>query len=77
LIVALFALVLVIAKYGAWLYGIYCYVQALRYRHPGLPYYGIVPTADQVLPAGRLYVRRWLFAWVVALGATVLGAMLF
>jgi hypothetical protein len=26
--------------------------------------------------AGRLYVRRWLFAWVVALGSTVLGAML-
>ena len=73
----LFALVLVVVKFGAWIYGIYCWVQALRHRRPGLPYYGIVPTADQVLPAGLPYVRRWLLAWLVALGATVLVAVLF
>ena len=77
MIALLFALVLVVVKFGAWLYGIYCWVQALRHRRPGLPYYGIVPTVDQVLPAGRSYVRRWPIAWLVALGSTMLIAVFF
>jgi sterol desaturase/sphingolipid hydroxylase (fatty acid hydroxylase superfamily) len=77
LILALFLLLFVIVKFGLWMYGSYCYVQALRHRRPGLPYYGMVPTPDQVLPAGRVYVRRWAIAWFAALGTTVLGAMLF
>ena len=76
MITVIVALVLVILNLGAWIYGVYCYLQAFRYRRPGLPHYGIIPTDDQVLPAGRLYVRRWAMAWLVALGTTMLGAML-
>ena len=72
----LLALILVTVNLGAWIYGVYCYLQAFRYRRPGLPHYGIIPTDDQVLPAGRLYVRRWAMAGLVALSTTMLGAML-
>lgn len=72
----LLALVLAIINIGAWIYGIYCYVQAFRFRRRGLPHYGLVLTVDQVEPAGQLYLRRWAAAWLVGLCSSVLGTLL-
>ena len=73
---AVLVLVLVVVNLGAWIYGIYCYVQAFRFRRRGLPHYGIMLTSDQLQPTGRIYLRRWIAAWVVGLGTSVLAAVL-
>ena len=72
----LLALVLAITNIGSWIYGIYCYMQAFRFRRRGLPHYGIILTIDQLQPAGQPYLRRWAAAWLVGLGSSVLGALL-
>ena len=72
----LFVLLLVIINLGSWLYGIYCYVQAFRFRRRGLPHYGIILTEDQVQREGLPYLRRWGVAWLVGLGTSVLGTLL-
>jgi hypothetical protein len=53
----LLALLLVIINLGSWIYGIYCYLQAFRFRRRSLPHYGIMLTVDQVQPAGLPYLR--------------------
>jgi hypothetical protein len=70
------ALALAIINLGAWIHGIYCYVQAFRLRRRGLPHYGIMLTSDQLQPAGRIYLRRWVGAWLVGLATSVLAAVL-
>jgi hypothetical protein len=72
----LLALALGITNLSAWIYGIYCYVQAFRFRRRGLPHYGLILTVDQLQPAGQAYLRRWAGAWLVGLGSSVLGALL-
>jgi hypothetical protein len=72
----LLTLVLAITNVGAWIYGIYCYVQAFRFRRRGLPHYGLIVTVDQLQPAGQPYLRRWAVAWLVGLGSSVLGTLL-
>jgi hypothetical protein len=72
----LLALLLVIINLGSWIYGIYCYAQAFRFRRRGLPHYGIILTGDQVQPAGLPYLRRWGWAWLVGFGTSVLVALL-
>jgi hypothetical protein len=71
----LLPLVLGITNLGAWIYGIYCYVQAFRFRRRGLPHYGLILTVDQLQPAGQQYLRRWAAAWLVGLGTSVLAAL--
>jgi formate hydrogenlyase subunit 4 len=74
--VALAAAVLALAV-AAWLHGVYCYVQMVRHRRPGVPLFSVIWPTEYLTPRGREFRRRalWSYAAVglLALLLIVLG----
>ena len=48
---------------GLWAYGVYCYVQMVRHRQPGVPALAVVWPADRLTPLGLEYRRRALWSY--------------
>jgi hypothetical protein len=57
--VGVIALVLALLA-AAWVYGIYCYVQMVRHRRPGIPALSMLWPADYLSEQGRHYRSRAL-----------------
>ena len=74
LIVAAAVLALAVA---AWAYGVYCYVQMVRHRQPGIPALSMVWPAEHLTKRGLEFRRRALLSYggftVLALLLAVLG----
>ncbi|MGH7508930.1 MAG: hypothetical protein ACREMZ_05625 [Gemmatimonadales bacterium] len=61
--IALAALVLALAL-AAWAYGVYCYVQMVRHRRPGVPAFSIVWPMESLTERGLEFRRRALWSYV-------------
>jgi hypothetical protein len=69
---ALASLILALAV-AAWAYGVYCYVQMVRHRRPGVSGLTLMWPRERLTEAGAEYRRRalWSYAAVVALLVSV------
>jgi hypothetical protein len=47
-----------------WAYGIYCYVQMVRHRHPGVPRHSLLWPAEYLTERGREFRSRALRSYV-------------
>jgi hypothetical protein len=47
----------------AWVYGVYCYMQMVRHRRPGVPMYSVVWPAESLTEQGLMYRRRALWSY--------------
>ncbi len=58
---------------AAWVYGVYCYVQMVRHRRPGVSGFTIMWPREHLTEIGAEYRRRalWSYAVVVALLVSV------
>ena len=76
---ALAALVLALAV-AAWAYGVYCYVQMVRHRQPGVPMLSLFWPAEYLTGRGLEFRRRALWSYaafgVLALLLILLGRLL-
>ena len=61
---ALIALVLAL-MIVAWMYGIYCYIQMVRHRRPGIPASSLLWPPGFLTPEGREFRRRALWSYAV------------
>jgi hypothetical protein len=61
------ALVSLIMAVGiaAWIYGIYCYVQMVRNRRPGVPLFSMMWPVQFLTERGRRFRRRALLSYGV------------
>jgi hypothetical protein len=61
----------------AWAYGVYCYVQMVRHRKPGVPAVSVAWPAERLTKQGLEYRRRALWSYaafaVLALLLVMLG----
>jgi predicted metal-binding membrane protein len=61
----------------AWAYGVYCYVQMVRHRQPGVPALSVVWPAERLTKQGLEFRRRALWSYaafaVFALLLVMLG----
>lgn len=62
MMIALAAVVLALAI-AAWIHGIYCYVQMVRHRRPGVPLFSLVWPSDFLSPRGIEFRRRALWSY--------------
>jgi hypothetical protein len=63
---------------GSFLYGAYCAIQVFQHRLPkSRPQRNIIPTDDQLDPAGRRFFRLALKAWALAIGVILLATLVF
>jgi hypothetical protein len=69
---ALTAVVLALAI-AAWVYGVYCYVQMVRHRRPGVPILSMMWPAQFLTERGREFRRRALLSYGVF---AILGLLL-
>jgi hypothetical protein len=69
---ALTAVILAIAI-AAWVYGVYCYVQMIRHRRPGVPVLSMMWPAQFLTERGQEFRRRALLSYGVF---AVLGLLL-
>lgn len=60
---ALPALVLALAV-AAWAYGVYCYVQMVRHRQPGVPRLSMVWPTQYLTERGLEFRRRALWSYL-------------
>ncbi|HJR18017.1 MAG TPA: hypothetical protein VJ808_14295 [Gemmatimonadales bacterium] len=64
-----------------WSYGVYCYVQMVRHRRPGVPIFSIIWPTEKLTRPGVEFRRRALWSYgffaVVALLLIVLATMNF
>ena len=69
---ALASLIMALAV-AAWAYGVYCYVQMVRHRRPGVSGFTVIWPRDRLTAIGAEYRRRalWSYAVVVALLVSV------
>jgi hypothetical protein len=62
---------------AAWGYGVYCYIQMVRHRQPGIPALSVVWPAECLTKRGLEFRRRALWSYAVfaalALFLVVLG----
>jgi hypothetical protein len=56
------ALVLALAVV-AWVYGVYCYIQMVRHRRPGVSMLSVVWPAEYLTERGREFRRRALWSY--------------
>jgi len=72
------SLVLALAA-AVWAYGVYCYVQMLRHRRPGVPMLSVVWPLENLTERGREFRRRALLSYaafgVLALLLILLGML--
>lgn len=61
---ALAAVVMALAM-AAWAYGVYCYVQMVRHRRPGVPALSMMWPAEYLTERGREFRRRALWSYAV------------
>jgi hypothetical protein len=63
-----------------WVYGIYCYIQMVRHRRPGVSPLELAWTPDRLTPRGLEYRRRALWSYaafgILAVLLVVLGSLL-
>jgi hypothetical protein len=60
----------------AWVYGIFCYIQMVRHRRPGVPASSLLWPPEYLTEEGRQFRRRALRSYgVFALLAVVLVAL--
>ena len=75
---AVAALLLALAI-AAWAYGVYCYVQMVRHRRPGVPLFSMVWPAEYLTERGLEFRRRALLTYaafgVLALLLILLGRL--
>jgi hypothetical protein len=73
---AIAAVVLALAAV-AWGYGVYCYIQMVRHRQPGVPPFSMVWPADRLTKQGLEFRRRALSSYaaftVLAVVLMILG----
>jgi hypothetical protein len=69
------ALVLALAIV-AWAYGVYCYVQMVRHRRPGVPALSMVWPAEYLTKRGLEFRRRALWSYAAFGGLAVLLILL-
>ena len=71
------AAVILALAVAAWTYGVYCYVQMVRHRQPGIPALSVVWPAEHLTKRGLDFRRRALLSYggftVLALVLVVLG----
>jgi hypothetical protein len=74
--VAAAALLLALAV-AVWAYGVYCYVQMMRHRRPGIPLFSIVWPAEYLTARGLEFRRKALWSYaafaLLALALILLG----
>ena len=49
----------------AWMYGIYCYIQMVRHRRPGIPASSLLWPPGFLTAEGREFRRRALWSYAV------------
>jgi hypothetical protein len=63
---------------AAWAYGVYCYIQMVRHRLPGVPALSMLWPAERLTKRGLEFRRRALWTYaafaVLALLLMILGA---
>ena len=63
-----------------WLYGVYCYIQMVRHRRPGVDPLEVAWSPDRLTPLGVEYRRRALRSYaafgILAVLLMVAGSML-
>jgi hypothetical protein len=59
---ALFATVLALMV-AAWVYGIYCYIQMVRHRRPGVPASSLLWPPQYLTERGQKFRRRALWSY--------------
>jgi hypothetical protein len=63
-----------------WVYGVYCYVQMVRHRRPGVSPFELAWSPDRLTPVGLEYRRRALRSYaafgILAILLMVLGSLL-
>ena len=63
-----------------WVYGIYCYVQMVRHRRPGVSPLELAWSSDRLTPLGLEYRRRALRSYaafgILAILLMVFGSLL-
>jgi hypothetical protein len=63
-----------------WVYGVYCYVQMVRHRRPGVSPFELAWSPDRLTPVGLEYRRRGLRIYaafgILAILLMVLGSLL-
>jgi hypothetical protein len=61
----------------AWAYGVYCYVQMVRHRRPGVPALSVLWPAERLTTQGLEFRRRVLWSYaafaVLAVALMILG----
>jgi hypothetical protein len=69
---ALASLIMALAV-AAWAYGVYCYVQMVRHRRPGVSGLTVIWPRERLTATGAEYRRRalWSYGAVVALLVSV------
>jgi hypothetical protein len=60
----------------AWAYGLYCYVQMVRHRLPGVPAFSMLWPAQYLDERGRQFRRRALLSYAIFGGLAVLLVLL-
>jgi hypothetical protein len=50
---------------AAWAYGVYCYVQMVRHRRPGISSFTVMWPRENLTDAGIDYRRRALWSYLV------------
>jgi hypothetical protein len=53
---------------ATWIYGIYCYVQMVRHRRPGISATSLLWPPDYLSQRGREFRRRALWSYAVFAG---------
>ena len=61
---------------AAWVYGLYCYVQMVRHRLPGIPAFSMLWPAQYLDQRGREFRRRALLSYAVFAALAVLLVLL-
>lgn len=60
----------------AWVYGLYCYVQMVRHRLPGIPIFSLLWPREYLTERGREFRRRALRSYAAFGGLALLLVLL-
>jgi hypothetical protein len=57
---------------ASWIHGIYCYVQMVRHRRPGIPASSLLWPPEFLSERGRAFRRRALWSYALFAGLALL-----